>query len=152
MYTALALIIAIIIILALVAVRTRNSALKFIFGLSWFLLLAWYTNNRPSTMAAGSAADTIAIVLIIGIALIICFWAFTANIKVTDTMTFKNGSVKNISREHTKWQLPKWIEGLAGTEDNSANEDFGTRFRKKYNRDDYRDRVHSALNQKRERR
>lgn len=136
---------SIIAILAYISSRIRSTPIRFIFGLSWFAGLIFYNYNRPTSLIAGSPQDVAVFVIIIGIALIICTWAFTSNIRLEEKITLPNGSIKSISREHIKFETPEWLKGLNST---NNNDDFTTRFKRTYNASEYRARNHRALFQR----
>jgi len=135
-------IIFIIAILLIAALRAKSMPIKLMSGFSWFMLLAFINNNAPASLPKGGTAYSVVFLIIVGIGLITMFWAFSKSTNVNIT---KGNTVE--SSESNSWHMPSWISNM-----NPEHEEK-ERQRKRVDKViAYRERVHTVLNQRRNRR
>jgi len=126
---------------------SRFFGLKLIAGMSWFVAFIVVVNNPPTGITAGSSMHTGLIVVIIGFGLMIVVSGFRAiKNKSSKIMDAKGNSLEQ-TEESGSWHFPSWVANM-----NPEHEERERRQKRVDKVVAYRERVHTVLNQRRNRR
>jgi len=124
----------------------RFFGLKLIAGMAWFVALIIVVTNPPTGIVVGSNEHTGLIVILAGFGIMLVLSGFRKNMQ----NTFKTSSAKGERTEESEngsWHFPSWVANM-----NPEHEERERRQKRVDKVVAYRERVHTVLNQRRNRR
>jgi len=122
--------------LTYIASRSSYYILRFIAGGAWWGLMAYWLVNRPSSITAGSAVDSIVVILLLTIGLAVMFMT-----------SWTTRTVDGVERGGFNVRLPIWLGGQS--EEDELAERRNSAMTSRTRRDLYRERANSALRNRR---
>ena len=109
----------------------------------WVIPLVWIMISPVAPFTAGTALQTVIMLVLIGITLISLFGAFSRPLQINSSQTV-NGTTSGRSEEGSGWHLPKFMQ-------NTSSYQYQKQQRR-MDLNEYRDRAHNAVFPRRNRR